>query len=42
MNINQKRIIPPNINLDKITHDTQLDPNSITVEIVLKNIENFI
>ena len=40
--INQKRIIPPNINLDKITHDTQLDPNSITVEIVLKNIENFI
>jgi hypothetical protein len=40
--INQKRIIPPNINLDKITHDTQLDPNSITVELVLKNIENFI
>ena len=38
----KKRIKLGNINLDKITHDTQLDPNSITVELVLKNIENFI
>ena len=40
--INQNRIIPPNILLDKITHDSKLDPNSISVEMVLEKIKNFI
>ena len=40
--INQKRIIPNNISLDEITHDTRLDPNLITTELVLDKIKNFI
>ena len=40
--INQNRIIPPNTLLDKITHDSKLDPNSISVEMVLEKIKNFI
>ena len=39
---NQFRIIPPNTDLDKITHDSNLDPNSITVDLVLNKIKNFI
>ena len=39
---NQFRIIPPNININEITHDTALDPNSITVEMVINKIKNFI
>ena len=40
--INQKRIIPPNISLDEISHDSRLNPNSITVDLVLEKIKNFI
>ena len=40
--VNQNRIIPPNIVLDQITHDSKLDPNSISVEMVLDKIKNFI
>ena len=40
--INQKRIIPQNMNLDEITHDTKLDPGLITAELVLKKIKKFI
>ena len=40
--INQKRIIPPNIKIDNISHGSNLDPNSITVEMVLDKIKQFI
>ena len=40
--VNQNRIIPPNTILDQITHDSKLDPNSISVEMVLDKIKNFI
>ena len=40
--INQKRIIPPNIKIDNISHGSNLDPNSITVEMVLDKIKKFI
>ena len=40
--VNQNRIIPPNTLLDQITHDSKLDPNSISVEMVLEKIKNFI
>ena len=40
--VNQNKIIPPNIELDSITHDSKLDPNSISVDLVLNKIKNFI
>ena len=40
--VNHKRIIPPDKSLDDITHDSRLNPNSITVELVLDKIKNFI
>ena len=40
--INQNRIIPPGSNLDKITHDSRLDPNTISVDVVLNRVKEFI
>ena len=40
--INQNRIFPPNVNLNEITHDSRLDPDSISVEMVLNKIKKFI
>ena len=40
--INQKRIIAPGIELDKINHDSRVDPNSISVDLVLDKIKEFI
>ena len=40
--INQNRIIPPGTVLDKIKHDSRLDPNSISVDLVLNKIKDFI
>tara|TARA_B100001057_G_C22854631_1_gene952246 strand:- start:1503 stop:2429 length:927 start_codon:yes stop_codon:yes gene_type:complete len=40
--VNQKRIIPPNKNLDEITHDSKLDPNTISVKLVINKIKDFI
>ena len=39
---NQFRIIPPNADINKITHSSSLDPNSITVEMVVDKIKDFI
>ena len=39
---NQFRIIPPDTDINKITHRSSLDPNSITVEMVMDQIRNFI
>ncbi|MBD1140552.1 lipopolysaccharide heptosyltransferase family protein [Pelagibacterales bacterium SAG-MED39] len=40
--VNQKRIIPPGIDLDNITHDSRLDPNTISVDKVLDKVKEFI
>ena len=39
---NQYRLTPPNIDINDISHDSALDPNSITTEIILNKIKNFI
>jgi hypothetical protein len=39
---NQNRIIPPNIDINEIIHGSNLDPNSITVEMILDKIKKFI
>ena len=40
--INQNRILPPNINLDEITHDSKIDPNSISKDMIIDKIKKFI
>ena len=40
--INQHRIIPPGIKIDTISHDTRLDPTSVSVQIVLNEAKKFI
>ncbi len=40
--IMQNRIIPPGTNLDKITHDSRFDPQTISVSMVLDKIKKFI
>ena len=40
--INQHRILPENINLDEISHNSNLSPNSISVEMILSKIKKFI
>ena len=39
---NQKRILPPNINLDEVTHDSRFDPNLISVDMIINEIKKFI
>jgi len=39
---NQFRIIPPDIDINKITHGSNLDPKSISVEMIFNKIKNFI
>ena len=40
--VHQHRILPPNVSIDEITHDSKFDPNSITEEMVLEKIKKFI
>ena len=40
--IMQNRIIPPGTNLDKITHDSRFDPQTISVSMVLEKVKKFI
>ena len=40
--INQHRIIPPNLDLNNISHNSKLDPNTISVDHVFAKIKNFI
>ncbi len=40
--INQNRILPPNISLNNITHDSKFEPNLISVEMIIEKIKKFI
>jgi ADP-heptose:LPS heptosyltransferase len=40
--VNQNRIIPAGIDIDKITHDSRLDPNTISVNMVFNKVKGFI
>ena len=40
--INQHKIIPPGVNINKITHDSRLDPNTISVDLVFNKVKDFI
>ena len=39
---NQFRIIPPDVDINKITHGSSFDPDSITVEMIINKVKNFI
>ena len=39
---NQYRIIPPHKNIDEIDHGSKLDPNTISVDMVIDKIKKFI
>ena len=39
---NQFRIIPPGADINKITHGSSFDPDSITVEMIINKVKNFI
>ena len=39
---NQKKILPNDISPNEITHNSNLEPNSITVDMVINNIKEFI
>ena len=39
---NQFRIFPPDVDINKISHGSNLNPNSITVEMIFNKIKNFI
>jgi ADP-heptose:LPS heptosyltransferase len=40
--INQNKILPHNINENEIDHDSNLNPNSITIDMVIDKIKKFI
>ena len=40
--INQNRILPPNVSIDDISHDSKFDPNLISIDMVIENIKKFI
>ena len=40
--VNQYRIIPEGYYIDKITHNTNANPDLITEEMIIKQIKNFI
>jgi ADP-heptose:LPS heptosyltransferase len=40
--INQNRILPPNVSIDDVTHDSKFDPNLISVDMILEKIKKFI
>ena len=39
---NQIQILPKGYNINKISHDAKVDPNLITLEMIIKNIKKFI
>ena len=40
--INQNRILPPNISIDEITHDSKFNPNLISADMIIEKIKKFI
>ena len=40
--VNQNRILPPNVNIDEITHDSKFDPNLISTDMIINKIKKFI
>ena len=40
--VNQNRILPPNVGIDEVTHDSKFDPDSISVDMVFNAIKKFI
>ena len=40
--INQNRIIPNGIDIDKISHNSKLNPNTISVDMVIEKVKKFI
>ena len=40
--INHNRILPPNVGIDDITHDSKFDPNLVSVDMILEKVKKFI
>ena len=40
--INQNRILPPNVSIDEITHDSKFDPSLISTDMIINQIKKFI
>ena len=40
--INQNRILPPNVSIDDITHDSKFDPNLVSVDMIIEKVKKFI
>ena len=40
--VNQNRILPPNVSIDVITHDSKFDPNLVSVDMIIERIKKFI
>ena len=40
--VHQHRILPPNVSIDEITHDSKFHSSSITAEMVLEKVKKFI
>mgnify|MGYP001217784544 CR=1 FL=1 len=40
--VNQNRILPPNVSIDEVTHDSKLDPDSVSVDMIINSIKKFI
>ena len=40
--INHNRILPPNVGINNITHDSRFDPNLISVDMILEKVKKFI
>jgi ADP-heptose:LPS heptosyltransferase len=40
--VHQNRILPPNVSIDEITHDSKFDPNLITEDMIIEKVKTFI
>ena len=40
--INQNRILPLNVSIDDITHDSKFDPNLVSVDMIIEKVKKFI
>ena len=40
--INQNRIIPPGVDINNISHNSRLDPNTISIDMVYNKVKEFI
>ena len=40
--INQNRIVPPGVDINNVSHNSRLDPNTISIDMVYNKVKEFI